>query len=135
MNDGSSGETCGEAGGKNKPEGGGSRESCREAARDAENELPEGKPWYQKTRGRMWSCAKSILNPIVITFIILLIIIAIVKYWYYVRPKWYKKIYEKLLQFQGFKYSHLTNQEIEASENCGASQQLAPRIGITNSLF
>ena len=29
-------------------------------------------------------------------------------YWYHVRPNWYKKTIKKLLQFQGFKYAHLT---------------------------
>ena len=32
----------------------------------------------------------------------------------YIRPNWYKSIYKKLLQFEGFKYFHLTNQEGEA---------------------
>ena len=34
-------------------------------------------------------------------------------YWRYIRLKWCKNIYEKLLQFEGFKCSHLTNQEQE----------------------
>ena len=94
------------------------------SSRDAENKLP----WYQKIRGRI----KPIFtNPMFFTFIILFIIVAFVIYWYYVRPKWYKKIFRILLLFEGFKYSHLTSQEIEASEN----QQLAPPIGNTTSHF
>ena len=31
-------------------------------------------------------------------------------YWYYIRPKHYEKIYQKLKQFKGFKKSHLTDQ-------------------------
>ena len=93
MNDESSGESYHE----NKPEGGGSRD----AARDAENKLP----WYQKIRGRMRSCAKSIMNPMFITFIILFIVLAFMIFWYYVRPNWYKKIIKNLSQFQGFEYS------------------------------
>ena len=34
-------------------------------------------------------------------------------YWRYIRPKWYNKIFKKTIQFEGFKYSHLTNQEEE----------------------
>ena len=48
-------------------------------------------------------------------------------YWHYVRPKWYKKIHKKLLKFEGFKDSHLTNQEEE--------QELIPPISNTNCHF
>ena len=34
--------------------------------------------------------------------------------WNYIRPRQFKTIYKKLLQFAGFKYSHLTNQERES---------------------
>ena len=65
------------------------------SSRDAENKLP----WYQKIRGRI----KPIFtNPMFFTFIILFIIVAFVIYWYYVRPKWYKKIFRILLLFEGF---------------------------------
>ena len=49
-------------------------------------------------------------------FIVCLIIfigITVVLYWNYIRPRQFKTIYKKLLQFAGFKYSHLTNQERE----------------------
>ena len=39
--------------------------------------------------------------------------IIVVIYWNYIRPRQFKTIYKKLLQFAGFKYSHLTNQERE----------------------
>ena len=45
-----------------------------------------------------------------------MIVIIFINYWRYIRPKWYKKIHKKLLQFEGFKYSHLTNQEGGASQ-------------------
>ena len=51
-------------------------------------------------------------------FIVCLIIfigIIVVIYWNYIRPRQFKTIYKKLLQFAGFKYSHLTNQEREAT--------------------
>ena len=44
-------------------------------------------------------------------FTIICIIIICIKYWRYIRPKWYKIIYKKLIQLEGFKYSHLTNQD------------------------
>ena len=31
-------------------------------------------------------------------------------YWYYIRPRHYEKLYQKLKQFKGFKKSHLTDQ-------------------------
>ena len=97
MNDGSSGESYRESYHENKPEGGGSRE----AARDAGNKLP----WYRRMgsyeRGRMRSCAKSIMNPMFITFIILFIVIAFIIHWYYVRPNWYKKFMKNYYNFKG----------------------------------
>ena len=53
-------------------------------------------------------------------FIVCLIIfigIIVVIYWNYIRPRQFKTIYKKLLQFAGFKYSHLTNQEREAPQD------------------
>ena len=48
-----------------------------------------------------------------------IIVIIYIIFWRYIRPKWYKKTYKKLLQFEGFKYSHLTNQEGGASQEQG----------------
>ena len=48
-----------------------------------------------------------------IVCIILFICIVVAIYWNYIRPRQYKTSYKKLLQFAGFKYSHLTNQERE----------------------
>ena len=45
-------------------------------------------------------------------------------YWYYIKPNYYKKLYQKLEQFKGFKYSHLTNKEEE--------QELTPPNTNTN---
>ena len=45
-------------------------------------------------------------------------------YWYYIRPNYYKKLYQKLKQFKGFKHSHLTNKEEE--------QELTPPNTNTN---
>ena len=39
----------------------------------------------------------------------------LLQYRNYIRPRQFETIYKKLLQFAGFKYSHLTNQEIKES--------------------
>ena len=39
-----------------------------------------------------------------------ILIIVLYIYWYYIRPKHYEKIYQKLKQFKRFKKSHLTDQ-------------------------
>ena len=62
--------------------------------------------WYQKTQ-----IYKVITNPMFIVCLIIFIGIIVVIYWNYIRPRQFKTIYKKLLQFAGFKYSHLTNQE------------------------
>ena len=64
--------------------------------------------WFQKTR-----IYKVITNPMFIKCLILFIFIVVVIYWNYIRPRQFKTIYKILLQFAGFKYSHLTNQERE----------------------
>ena len=70
--------------------------------------------WYQKTR-----IYKVITNPMFIVCLIIFIGIIVVIYWNYIRPRQFKTIYKKLLQFAGFKYSHLTNQERESCrESC-----------------
>ena len=66
--------------------------------------------WYQKTQ-----LYKVITNPMFIAYLIIFIVIIVVIYWNYIRPMFFKKIYKKLLQFDGFKHSHLTNQEGEAT--------------------
>ena len=48
-------------------------------------------------------------------------------YWYYIKHNYYEKLYQKLEQFKGFKYSHLTNKEEE--------QELTPTNTSTNSHF
>ena len=68
--------------------------------------------WFQKTR-----IYKVITNPMFIVCLIIFIGIIVVIYWNYIRPMSYKKIYKKLQQFAGFKYSHLTNQEREAPQD------------------
>ena len=37
-------------------------------------------------------------------------IIVLYIYWYYIRPRHYEKLFQKLKQFKGFKKSHLTDQ-------------------------
>ena len=64
--------------------------------------------WYQKTR-----IYKVITNPMFIVCLIIFIGIIVVIYWNYIRPRQFKTFYKKLLQFAGFKYSHLTKQERE----------------------
>ena len=64
--------------------------------------------WFQKAR-----IYKVITNPMFIVCLIIFIGIIVVIYWNYIRPRQFKTIYIKLLQFAGFKYSHLTNQERE----------------------
>ena len=68
--------------------------------------------WYQKTQ-----LYKVITNPMFIVCLIIFIGIIVVIYWNYIRPMSFKKIYKKLQQFAGFKYSHLTNQEREAPQD------------------
>ena len=68
--------------------------------------------WYQKTQ-----LYKVITNPMFIAYLIIFIGIIVVIYWNYIRPMSFKKIYKKLQQFEGFKYSHLTNQEREAPQD------------------
>ena len=48
---------------------------------------------------------KFYIGLLCVIFIIVLYI-----YWYYIRPKHYEKIYQKLKQFKVFKKSHLTDQ-------------------------
>ena len=64
--------------------------------------------WFQKSR-----IYKVFTNPMFIVCLIIFIGIIVVIYWNYIRPRQFKTIYKKLLQFAGFKYSHLTNQERE----------------------
>ena len=68
--------------------------------------------WYQKTQ-----IYKVITNPMFIVCLIIFIGIIVVIYWNYIRPRQFKTIYKKLLQFAGFKYSHLTNQERERPQD------------------
>ena len=65
--------------------------------------------WFQKTR-----IYKVITNSMFIVCLIIFIGIIVVIYWNYIRPRQFKTLYKKLLQFAGFKYSHLTNQERES---------------------
>ena len=48
---------------------------------------------------------KFYIGLLCVIFIIVLYI-----YWYYIKPNYYKKLYQKLKQFKGFKKSHLTDQ-------------------------
>ena len=65
---------------------------------------------------------KLYIGLLCVIFIIILWV-----YWYYIKPNYYKKLYQKLEQFKGFKYSHLTNKEEE--------QELTPPNTSTNSHF
>ena len=71
-----------------------------EAARHAEGTTGNKLPWYQRLQN--WGSESNFTNPMFITDIILLIVIAFIINWYYIRPNWYKEI-EKLLQSQGVK--------------------------------
>ena len=68
--------------------------------------------WFQKTR-----IYTLFTNPKFIVCSILFICFVVAIYLNYFRPRQYKTIYKRLLQFAGFKYSHLTNQEIKESRN------------------
>ena len=69
------------------------------------------------TERASWLRKFNPLNYAMFIFIFIIIIVLIfIIYWRYIRPKWYKKIHEKLLQFEGFKYSHPSNQEGGASQ-------------------
>ena len=48
---------------------------------------------------------KFYIGLLCVFFIIVLYI-----YWYYIRPRPYEKLYQKLKHFKGFKKSHLTDQ-------------------------
>ena len=65
---------------------------------------------------------KLYIGLLCVIFIIILWV-----YWYYIKPNYYKKLYQNLKQFKGFKYSHLTNKEEE--------QELTPPNTSTNSHF
>ena len=65
---------------------------------------------------------KFYIGLLCVIFIIVLYI-----YWYYIKPNYYKKLYQKLKQFKGFKYSHVTNKEEE--------QELTPPNTNTNCHF
>ena len=56
---------------------------------------------------------------------VFIIVIILIIYWRYIRPKWYKKMYKKLLQFEGVKYSPLTNQEGGASQEHELTQPVS----------
>ena len=85
--------------------------------------------WFQKTR-----IYKTITNPMFIVCLILFIGIIVVIYWNYICPRQFKTFYKKLLQFAGFKYSHLTNQEIkESHEATRSSAKDVREAPLTNS--
>ena len=65
---------------------------------------------------------KLYIGLLCVIFIIILWV-----YWYYIKPNYYEKLYQKLKQFKRFKYSHLTNKEEE--------QELTPPNTSTNSHF
>ena len=77
--------------------------------------------WFQKTR-----IYKVITNHMFIVCLILFIGFIVVIYWNYIRPRQFKSIYKKLLQFAGFKYSHLTNQERESCREQEAIGEESP---------
>ena len=81
--------------------------------------------WFQKTR-----IYKVITNPVFIVCLIIFIGIIVVIYWNYIRPRQFETIYKKLLQFAGFKYSHLTNQE---RESCHEQEAIGETPHINNS--
>ena len=83
--------------------------------------------WFQKTR-----IYKVITNPMFIVCLILFIGIIVVIYWNYIRPRQCKTIYKRLLQFAGFKYSHLTNQE---RESCHEQEAIGETPHNNNSHF
>ena len=52
-----------------------------------------------------------------IGFLCIFSIIVFYIYWYYIRPRHYEKLFQKLKQFKGFKHSLLTNQSEEVSQS------------------
>ena len=78
--------------------------ACGRSCAKAANKLH----WFQKTR-----INTVFTNTMFIVCLILFIFIVVAIYWNYIRPRQNKTICKKLLQFAGFKYSHLTNQEIK----------------------
>ena len=55
-----------------------------------------------KVLGKVQNCAKQMfMNPMFITFIILIIFVAFIIFWYYVRLNWYKKFLKNYYNFKG----------------------------------
>ena len=81
----------------------------------------------QQSWFRIPQVLRIFLNPMFIIILVCIMLFIFIIDWYYICPKCYKTIYTKLLQFQGFKYTHLTNQEEE--------QELTPPITNTNCQF
>ena len=50
------------------------------------------------------------MNKNIYIGLLCVIFIVLYLYWYYIRPRHYEKIYQKLKQFKGFKKSHFTDQ-------------------------
>ena len=72
---------------------------------------------------------KLYIGLLCVIFIIILWV-----YWYYIRPNYYKKLYQKLKQFKGFKYSHL-QRSYPPVTNKEEEQELTPPNTSTNSHF
>ena len=85
---------------------------------DTINSANDTRYWYQK----IWNPKGFVqYRAMFIVCIILFIFLTIVIYWNYFRPKWCKKIYQKLLKFEGFKYSHLSRETTHEAFRGGAS--------------
>ena len=72
--------------------------------------------WLRKINPRNYAMFVFIFKNIIVNKFII--------YWRYIRPEWYKKRYKKLIQFEWFKYSHLTNQ--------GGGHELTQPVSNTN---
>ena len=72
---------------------------------------------------------KLYIGLLCVIFIIILWV-----YWYYIKPNYYKKLYQKLEQFKGFIYSHL-QRSCPPVTNKEEEQELTPPNTSTNSHF
>ena len=71
---------------------------------------------FRKPKKVLLKNSLPLSDQILLVFIIILYIS-----WYYIKPGYYKKLYQKFKQFKGFKHSHLTNQPEEVSQSIPVS--------------
>ena len=74
------------------------------------------------------------IKNLYICLLCVIFIIVLYIYWYYIKPNYYKNLYQKLRQFKGFKHSHL-QRSCPPVTNKEEEQELTPPNTSTNSHF